>query len=233
MLYVLAKVLISPNLETRVGEIKKILTTQIPNGNLKHPDIFYLEAGEKMGIAQARAIINHLSTKPYQAKGKAVLIEDASNLTSDAQNALLKTLEEPPEEAILILGVNSENDLLPTILSRCEIVTIKPHSVIPAEEPESRTHGSRIKSGMTDYNNNNIEQLISSTIPERFAYIEKLKEKEEFLKALIIFYRQKLLENPTKENKEFVEELLQAEKWFKSNVNQRAILEYLIQIIPN
>lgn len=216
----LAKILISPDIVARQTEIQKILTANFPTEN--HPDVFYLKVGEKMGIAQARTIITHLSTKPYSAKGKAVFIEDATNLTLDAQNTLLKTLEEPPEEAILILGVTSENDLLPTILSRCEIVILGTERT-----PESARDSAKSWTIQDD-----IVKLINSTIPERFAYIEKLKEKEEFLKALVNFYRHQLLQNPTQENKQFLEELMKAEKWFNSNVNQRAILEYIMLIMP-
>src|SRR5437867_2543459 len=119
------KLFISPSIDTRVGEIQKILASNLGGGNLKnHPDVLYFQAESKLGIEQSRAIKEHFSMKPYQAKGRVLAIEDAGSLTPDAQNALLKTFEEAPEKALIILGAKSEHDLLPTVLSRCHIVIL-------------------------------------------------------------------------------------------------------------
>ena len=127
----IARLLISPSIERRVDEIKKIIASRLPSlpagkagGNTNHPDVLYFETGEKLGIAEARKIKEHFSLKPYSASGRVVIIEDAGVLTPEAQNALLKTLEEPPKEAILILGAGSDANLLPTILSRCQVVIL-------------------------------------------------------------------------------------------------------------
>lgn len=180
---------------------------QLEDIKTNHPDVLYFTAGEKMGIAEARKIKEHFSLKPYSAKGRVVIIEDASVMTHEAQNALLKTLEEPPEEAILLLGAPSEANLLPTILSRCEI---------------HRFPTTDYRLPATD-----IEKLINSSIEERFEYIEKLKDKKEFLADLVNYFHQKL-----PDNLEFAKELLQAEQWAKQNVNLRGILEYLILKMP-
>ncbi len=228
----LSQIIISTNLETRVNKINDILALQNQEQIINSPDVLYIKAEEKLGIAKVREIINHLSTKPYQAQGKMVILENASTLTTDAQNALLKTLEEPPETALLVLGVNSENDLLPTILSRCEIINLQSNPVILSETKGISPVLYPSAMPQDDKYKNDIQNLINSTVSERFTYIEKFKEKDEFLQALIFFWRQQLLKNPTKENKNFTEELMQAEKWAKSNVNIRAILEYLMLVMP-
>ena len=199
----IARLLISSSLE----QIKKSIgkTLSLP---ANHPDILYFAAGEKLGIAEARKIKNHFSLKPYSAKGSVVILEDASVMTHEAQNALLKTLEEPPEEAILILGAPSDTNLLPTILSRCQIEYIKTTNY---QLPTTA----------------DIEKLLNSTIEERFEYIGNLKDKKEFLSSLIQYFHQKL---PA--NLEFTKELLQAEEWAKQNVNIRGILEYLMLKMP-
>lgn len=198
----LAKLLISSSIDKIKDEISKIGI--IAN----HPDTLYFETGSKLGIAEARKIKAHFSLKPYSLKGRVVIIEDISVMTIEAQNALLKTLEEPPEEAILILGTPSEANLLPTILSRLSIYhtprVIQLHTV-----------------------DSNIEKLINSSIEDRFEYIEKLKDKKEFLVTLVSYFHQNLPENV-----EFVKELLQAEQWAKQNVNLRGILEYLMLKMP-
>ncbi len=174
-----------------------------------HPDVLYFKKGEKLGIVEARKIKAHFATKPYSAKGKTVVIEDASVITDEAQNALLKTLEEPPAEATLILGSTSDANLLPTILSRCQIV---------------RVHSSQF---IVHSYKEDIEKLLDISIEERFKYVERLKDKEEFLLALVAYFHPRISDYP-----EFAKDLLQAEQWQKQNVNIRAILEYLMLKMP-
>ncbi|MCR4305815.1 MAG: hypothetical protein NUV73_01895 [Candidatus Daviesbacteria bacterium] len=225
----IARLLISPAIERRTKEIKNILDSHITpeliaqeGVNVKHPDILYFQAGEKLGIAEARKIKKHFSLKPYSAKGRAVILADASALTTEAQNALLKTLEELPEEALLILATNSDANLLPTVLSRCQIIRLE-NPTIPLT-PASNISKAGKKAGSDQ---EDIERLLSADMEERFGYIEKLKNKEEFLKALLLYFHQDV-----EKNKDFLIKLLQAEEWAKQNVNIRAILEYLMLVMP-
>ncbi len=110
----IARLLICPSLKT--------ITFNLKDYRINHPDILYFKAGEKLGIAEARIIKEHFFLKPYSAKGRSAVIEDAGVMTAEAQNALLKTIEELPEAAVFILGSTSEENLLPTILSRGQIV---------------------------------------------------------------------------------------------------------------
>ena len=212
----IAKILISPSIKIRIEEIDKILSQAEYSKN--HPDLLYLDSNEKLGIEQAKQIIDHFSMKPYQAKGRAAVLEDTSKLTVEAQNALLKTLEEPPEEAILILGAASDVNFLPTILSRCEIVILNSIQD-PKEMPKQVRH--------------DIEVLLSSTTEERFEYIEKLKDREEFLHEMTNYFQKDLRSHPGRVNLKFLKELLLAEQWAAQNVNIRAILEYLMLILPS
>src|SRR3989344_976762 len=100
----IARLVISSSSGLRKEEIVQTLRLHLKGIKLNHPDILYFLADSKLGIEQARKIKEHFSLKPYGAKGRAVILEDASNLTHEAQNALLKILEEPPTEALLILG---------------------------------------------------------------------------------------------------------------------------------
>lgn len=220
----IARLLICPDIKKIKEEIQKSLVSY-SGGNTNHPDILYIKAGEKLGIAEARKIKGHFSLKPYSAKGRAAVIEDADVLTPEAQNALLKTLEELPQEAMLILGAGSDANLLPTFLSRCEITNFEAKSNDTLEY-----HSKYIP---------DLEKLPGSSVEERFGYIEKLKDKEEFLRALVYFLHQKMLESTHKRSipkgqtlQDFMKELLQAEQWAKQNVNIRAILEYLMLVMP-
>jgi len=219
----IARLLISQSLDLRVEEIKKILShfDLTPN----HPDLLYLSDDSKLGIEQARIIKGHFSLKPYSAKGRAVVLENASNLTIEAQNALLKILEEPPPRAIIILGASSDAKLLPTVISRCEIIRLK--------NPTSH-HTPTSEVGYEK----EIEKLLESSIEQRFEYVEKLKDKEEFFYSLVGYFHQKLAEESTHSRpglarlNQFLKQLLQAEEWQKQNVNLRAILEYLMLVMP-
>lgn len=204
----IARLLIGP-LEKRVEEIPLHLSGVPTN----HPDVLYFKAGEKLGIAEARKIKNHFSLRPYSEKGRIVALEDASVMTIEAQNALLKTLEEPPSEALLVLGAPSDTNFLPTILSRCQIVRL--------QATDNRQQDTE-----------DIKKLLTSSIEERFEYIEKLKEREEFLHVLVNFFHQNLRSHTEEVSIKFIKELLQAEEWAKHNVNIRAILEYLMLVMP-
>lgn len=84
-------------------------------------DLHILEAKNSIKIDQIRDLQYKLSLKPYSSKYKIAIILEAHLMTAQAQNALLKTLEEPSGHAVLILTSPSEYLLLPTIVSRCQI----------------------------------------------------------------------------------------------------------------
>lgn len=81
---------------------------------------------KSIGVAQAREIKDFLRQKPFEKKIKAILVEDAQALTDEAQNSLLKVLEEPPSFALIILLVDKEGSLLPTVVSRCQRFFLTP-----------------------------------------------------------------------------------------------------------
>lgn len=80
-----------------------------------------------IGVDDIRRQVNaDIQVKPYNSPYKVYLIDDADKLTEQAQNALLKTIEEPPEYGVILLLVSNINVILPTILSRCVILNLKP-----------------------------------------------------------------------------------------------------------
>ncbi|MBC7764916.1 MAG: DNA polymerase III subunit delta' [Hyphomonadaceae bacterium] len=89
-----------------------------------HPDILTVRLGEEKSIKveEIRTITKEVYLKPYGAKRKVVIIPDADKMTEQSQNALLKTLEEPPSYAVLILVTQNASALLSTILSRAVVV---------------------------------------------------------------------------------------------------------------
>ena len=81
-----------------------------------------------------RQALHQLSLQPYQSKFKVALFPGFDDATENATNALLKTLEEAPSYAILILTADSPEQLLPTIVSRCEVLRLRP---LPVEKVEA------------------------------------------------------------------------------------------------
>ena len=100
---------------------------QILSGN--HPDVIWVthEKLNSIGVDDIREQINDtIQIKPYSSAYKIYLIDEAEKMTVQAQNALLKTIEEPPAYAIIILMTTNEETFLPTILSRCIKLKLKP-----------------------------------------------------------------------------------------------------------
>lgn len=87
-----------------------------------------------IGIADIKLILEKLYLKPLKSKEKAVIIHNADALTPEAQNALLKALEEPPKNTIILLTCESKENLLPTIRSRCSIIEIETKTAALTEE---------------------------------------------------------------------------------------------------
>lgn len=97
----------------------------IQTGN--HPDLIRVDpVGSIMRIGQIRSLIATLSMKPYGPGLRVVIITDAHTMNAEAGNALLKMLEEPPANTILILTAPQTSDLLPTIVSRCQHIRFRP-----------------------------------------------------------------------------------------------------------
>lgn len=92
-----------------------------------HPDVISIEAaGAFIRIDQIRALGDTLAMKPYEARCRVVIIRNAQAMNAPAGNALLKMLEEPPDQTILILTATRAAELLPTVVSRCRLVRFSP-----------------------------------------------------------------------------------------------------------
>ena len=94
-----------------------------------HPDIIRLvhEKPNTISVDDIRAQVNNdVGIKPYSGPYKVYIINEAEKMTPQAQNAILKTLEEPPAYAVILLLTSNVNSLLPTILSRCVVLNMKP-----------------------------------------------------------------------------------------------------------
>jgi DNA polymerase III delta' subunit len=97
---------------------------RIETGN--HPDVkFYSAEGSMIKINQMRAMQADAHIRPFETGSKVYIINDAHKMTDEAANCILKLLEEPPEFCIFILLTTALQKILPTIVSRCQVVEFK------------------------------------------------------------------------------------------------------------
>ena len=170
------------------------------------PDLSILRVAEgarELKIEQIRTMQQSLSLAPYQSKYRVVLIPDFQRATMGASNALLKSLEEPPSRAILILTADARESLLETIASRCEVVRLRPmrindlakelqekHALSEAESRKlAQLSGGRVGMAMhylrdedllEKYHNalDQLEEILAMNLRSRIKYVEKLQRSK-------------------------------------------------------
>lgn len=127
-----------------------------------NPDITFINTGDKksIGVEVIRELSTDVYIRPFESENKVYIIEDGAALTNEAQNAMLKILEEPPEYAIFIIIVPSSALLLPTVVSRCSCVRFT-----PLDEEKMRGYITKKYSDTTE----NMDFLVrfSQGIPKR------------------------------------------------------------------
>ncbi len=99
----------------------------VASGN--HPDLFWVQPESEAGrlkVEQVRELQRHLSLTPNMARYRVAVLDRFDQATPSAANALLKTLEEPPDFVVLILLAPDTDSLLPTIVSRCQVIPLRP-----------------------------------------------------------------------------------------------------------
>lgn len=114
-------------------------------GNNASFNIFELDAASNNGVDDIRELVNQVRFAPQQGKYKVYIIDEVHMLTTQAFNAFLKTLEEPPSYAIFILATTEKHKILPTILSRCQIFDFKR---IVTQDIVNHLHSIANKEGM-------------------------------------------------------------------------------------
>ncbi|MBD3329307.1 hypothetical protein GF357_02325 [Candidatus Dojkabacteria bacterium] len=199
---------------------------------IKYPDIHVIETTEKtkaMGIDQVKKLQLEMLFKPLNLSKQAGVIAEAQNLTKEAQNALLKTLEEQPENTIYLLTVNNEKNLLPTIVSRCVKLYVK---------KTQNTDGKVEK----NYDKTDKPEFLEKDIAAQFEFMKKLTEAEkevggkilDFMIQLGDYYRAEwkssVNSNP-QEARVFsrkIEIIETAQKRLQANTNRLFTLENLV-----
>lgn len=101
-----------------------------------HPDLHWVEPeGGSLRIEQVRSLQSALALKAFEGSKKVAVLDGADLMTPEAQNSLLKVLEEPPGDAVIVLIAGNAASLLPTIRSRCQVFRFQP---LPVDEVAER-----------------------------------------------------------------------------------------------
>ena len=182
---------------------------------MQHADLTVVQAeseGGTLKVDQIREARRMLTFKPYQSKYRVAIFLRFQEANDNAANALLKTLEEAPSYAVLILTADNPEQLLPTIVSRCEVLRLRP---LPIEdvrrdlenrglETDRANLIAHISGGRPGYARqllesesllekredrlNDLQNLIAASRVEKFAYADKLaRDKDSMRQAILIW----------------------------------------------
>ena len=209
--------------QTKIVEIYRQLK---PNHKLGNDlDTYTLTSLTSIGIAEIRNLENLLALKPFGASPKIVIIE-GEKLTFEAQTAFLKTLEEPPGETIFLISCPSKDNLLPTIVSRCQTIQL------PAE-PAIQLSPTEIKS-----QEKLLGEILQAQDGKRLLIVEEegvtrnREEAEKFCQSQLIVWREKLLTNPSLKTLNILKQIQKTLKYIRANVNVKLAVENLVLNYP-
>ena len=223
------------------------------HGEINNPDYIFIEPDEKgsIKIQQIRDIQKQIAEKPIISDKKVCIINDADLMTIEAQNCLLKTLEEPPEYMTIILIGSVESNFLPTIKSRCTIMYFeKIHDEDMKKYIKDNFDKQEIPSNLIEIADGSIGRAIKlkdkveiyERINEVFKQIDKkdiievlkmadvlVKEKDEIFE--ILEYINVILIKLSKENYKFakcIEIVEETKRRIKSNSNFNMCIDYML-----
>lgn len=209
---------------SREEKLRELYQKEKPGSKLEtDPDGHFL-AGDSIKIENIRELEHLLALKPYGSPPKIALIRDAEKLTFEAQGALLKILEEPPGETIFILTTTDETNLLPTIVSRCQMIHLAPESELTLEIEEIRKIQQLL------------EKIFQSGAGERLKIAEEFATREEailFCQKQLVFWREKLLADPSPKILKTIREIQKTLRYLSANVNPKLALENLLLSYPS
>lgn len=139
--------------------------------NLNNPDIIIIDEGNNsIKTEQIKSLTKNVLEKPIQSDKKIYIINNSENMTKEAQNSLLKTLEEPPEYVVIILITSNDSLLLNTIKSRCTKIMFNELS-----DEEIMQYLSKSSNSI----NNNIIKAFGGSIERALNIIDRLDLYEE------------------------------------------------------
>ena len=186
------------------GECKSCL--ELENDN--NPDFNIIKPDGKIKIDQIRQMLEKVYEKPIISDKKVYIIDDAETMTVEAQNCLLKTLEEPPEYIVIILITSNESNLINTIKSRCLKLTFN-----PLENSEIKQYLEK------NFDFQNVSETMLEIFEGSIGKALKVKEKQELYNNI-----ETTLNNFSCES--VIELINNATEIYKEKENINEILEY-------
>jgi DNA polymerase III subunit delta' len=221
----------------------------------QHPDFVRVEMAEgktRISVDQIRALSAFLSLTPMESPWKVALIDDGSQMNEQAANALLKTLEEPPDQSILIINTYRMGALLPTIRSRCiksrfsalsdgalfeilrGLVTVEESEI---EQAVALCGGDvsqallMCESGLVEERNRfiqELERLNPGTLGELCTMAEYWSQPARFMTFLILFkawFREQIRDSVLKQERpESIREWLSLSQWAEDIMGQATVI---------
>ena len=201
-----AKSILCMNEEKPCNKCKSCIefdTFNNPDFNILEPD------GNSIKIEQIRELVKKVYEKPIVSNKKVYIINDSNLMTKEAQNSLLKTLEEPPEYVTIILVASNENLFLPTIKSRCTKIIF------------NKLSNSEIVAVLKkQYNYSNVSDLVLKIADGSVKKTLSLREKEEDYTKINNLYS-------NLENISIIDIINSKEEIFKEKDQTIEILEYI------
>ncbi len=176
------------------------------------------------GIDTVRKLKKWSLLKPFNSNAKLALIQHADKLTTEAQNALLKLIEEPPENTLIFLTTKNENLLLATIRSRCQTINTKWFSDTKlGQSIKELIRLEKVKKGIED----SFPTIGSKTEALKKAKELSKKHNREELSNILEGWLDELLANPTPQNVIVSNKIIEAKEQLSHNTNIELTLDVL------
>lgn len=205
---------------TLQGALKKLFKKDLKNS----PDIHILnpEGENSIGIEEVKIFQKEMMFQPFEEKFQAGIILEAEKLTHQAQNALLKTLEDTSVYSVFFLCVDNKKNLLPTIISRSQII-----------------YSSEIVEGENETEKEYLNDILDLDLKEQFEIIEKYSQDRNLSLEFInfvekIFHKRLELDikngniDESKKNSAFLNIVQESREKISANCNRRLTLEAMI-----
>lgn len=217
--------IVSTNKDFIKSEVDKITILL----NVSSYNLHDISPDPSIGINEVRKLQEILSRKTFQGGDRIIIIRDLEKATVEASNAMLKIIEETPPATYIILITNNLNRILPTVASRCQIITDKENNLQHFSFDEKKVSSL-------------LQEILKASPGERILISQNLaKSKEETVKLLDTFtaYLRQLLYKDAKEIAlspgniaSLISKVTSAKRYLEKNVNYKATLDILFLGFP-
>lgn len=183
--------------------------------NKNHPDVVWIDMAldkEGIGIGQVRELQRQINLKPYEGRQKVFIIQNAHLMTQDAANCLLKTLEEPPGDSVIILITSKPEELLSTVRSRCKHIKLDMLALaLKVELTRKRGFSEEEALFLSRLSNSGIEVLQDIEAGELFGLRNRVLD--EFSSGAQLLDEKSFIFSESKDEMKFAVSIL--ESWFR------------------